>query len=482
MPYKQYIIEETSPETTRYRPTQSSARSQEGDNDYPQYDLNDIELPAFCRDHPDSKLLYLTQTQEDEILCCVYCALEQKQRDPNCNVIEIKDYLNDLIQQTKNIASQGRVQERKRDTNSICSQIISENDKEISRIKEYYNHVIEALTQERDVKIQELGQLTSKNIAIFNNIDDQSDAEKILNFESELRKVISGVKETGIHIKELQKIKYDFDEVVLSFNEEQQNSPSQEYLERYEFIMLGSDSLKELATKLGKFKVKEIPIKYYEKDFESSSRDPKKTRNQDTLRNENNPAFRRSHDERVAHKEKKRASSINQFKKNYKNTNKDSRRNKLVMKDKFSSDRENVPLESIPVSCMNYIKNSSSRSNHYSSIDKDDIKRSKSIENNAFRDIGNAKIYSNHQEFYQEIPEVATRNPSSKYMDFYDHKANSPLNILYESNGFKDTKTAPIRQYIPMPQSRGTKENNQPVRAKHDQGKPKEKLNKVQRF
>ena len=66
--YKAPKIEESSPETTRYRPTQSSGRSQEDEN-YPQYDLNEIELPAYCNDHPESKLLYLAQVEEDEILC-----------------------------------------------------------------------------------------------------------------------------------------------------------------------------------------------------------------------------------------------------------------------------------------------------------------------------------------------------------------------------------------------------------------------------
>lgn len=71
IPYKAPRIEESSPETTRYRPTQSSGRSQDDDN-YPQYDLNDIKLPAYCNDHPESKLLYLAQIEGDEILCCVY--------------------------------------------------------------------------------------------------------------------------------------------------------------------------------------------------------------------------------------------------------------------------------------------------------------------------------------------------------------------------------------------------------------------------
>ena len=165
------------------------------------------------------------------------------------------------------------------------------------------------------------------------------------------------------------------------------------------------------------------------------------------------------------------------------------------MKEKLKNDRdnmsnplmnvENASIDPIPISCMNYIKNTSSRSNHYTSINKNDAKRSKSIENCAFRDIGNTNIYMNRQEFHKDTPDQVTKNSAPSYMDFYDHKApntNSPLNVLYESSSFKDTKTAPTRQYIPMPHSRGIKENNQPVKAKHESRRSKPKSSKGQRF
>ena len=50
------------------------------------------------------------------------------------------------------------------DTNSgnICAQIMSENDKEIRKITDYYDKVIEALTQERDERVNEITNLTAK--------------------------------------------------------------------------------------------------------------------------------------------------------------------------------------------------------------------------------------------------------------------------------------------------------------------------------
>lgn len=83
-------------------------------------------------------------------------------------------------------------------------------------IKQYYNQVIEALTKERDEKISKIGQLTNANLGLINSFSTDVDEEKLVNFEIELSKIVKGVRDTGIHIKELQKIKYDFDEVVLA--------------------------------------------------------------------------------------------------------------------------------------------------------------------------------------------------------------------------------------------------------------------------
>ena len=186
--YKHENVQENSPETTRYRPTQSTPRSPEDESLSP-YNLNEIELPAYWKDHPDSKLLYIVQKTDDEILCCVYCALEQKQKDPHCNVIEIRDYLKDLVKKSQEVLAQPS--NSIPDTSSISAQIISENDKEISMIKQYYNKVIEALTQERDEKINEIGQLTNKNVEMVSNLEQKVDTEKVKNFGSEISKLYS---------------------------------------------------------------------------------------------------------------------------------------------------------------------------------------------------------------------------------------------------------------------------------------------------
>lgn len=294
--------------------------------------------------------------------------------------------------------------------------------------------MIQALVEDRDNKIQEIGLLTNKNIEIINSIDTAVDYDKIKNFETELKKVISGVKETGIHIKELQKIRYDFEEVVLGNNPQDGRQTHDETVERYEFVMLGADSLKELARKLGSFKVREIPLSFYETGVDTGGYLYKNTRNKDSFRKDNIPTFGKGLDERKSTKEKKRSTSISHFKKHARNSNRENKKAKLVMSDMLVNDREGNPIEPIPPSCVSYIKNSSNRSKQYSTIDKDD-KRSKSIETTAFRDVGNTYL---NKEYKNASREPFMKDYKPKYMDYYDPGVGSPVNIIYDNNSFKD--------------------------------------------
>lgn len=48
--------------------------------DHVNYDMSEIELPAYCKNHPDGKLLYIiTPLDQESELGCVYCALEINQ-------------------------------------------------------------------------------------------------------------------------------------------------------------------------------------------------------------------------------------------------------------------------------------------------------------------------------------------------------------------------------------------------------------------
>jgi len=425
---------EISPETTRYRPTHSSNTPTE--DDQAQYDLNDIELPAMCEDHPDSKLLYLAQTNDDEILCCVYCALEQKQADPHCNVIEIRQYLNDLVNKSKEVLENCPPKVNTRDTSSISAQIMSENDKEIVRIKEYYDKVIDALVQERDEKIHDMNKLITKNVELVSNSIETTDAEKVANFEGELQKVISGVKETGIHIKELQKIRYDFEEVVMGVQKDQPQFDSDETVEKYEFVMLGSDALKDLAHKLASFKVREVPLSYYENGVDMGGYSIVKTRNKDSFRKEVIPSLKNSHDDRRCHKERKRAASIGNFSKNSKTSSRTSKKTKIIMKDKLMSEGQVMPVENIPDACRSYMRDSANGPSQYNTIDREDNKRSKSIESTAFRDVGN--IYMS-QEHRSSNKESNTKEYIPKYMEMYDQKIISPNQVIYDFKGYHDT-------------------------------------------
>lgn len=294
--------------------------------------------------------------------------------------------------------------------------------------------MIEALVQDRDTKIQEIGLLTNKNIEIVNSIDTAVDYDKIKNFESELKKVISGVKETGIHIKELQKIRYDFEEVVMGNDALDGRQMQDETVERYEFVMLGSDSLKELARKLGSFKVREIPLSFYETGVDTGGYMYKKSHNKELFRKDNVPTFGKGLDERKSTKEKKRSTSISHFKKHARNSNRENKKTKLIMSDMLVNDREGNPIEPIPPSCVSYIKDSGKRSKQYSTIDKED-KRSKSIETTAFRDVANTYL---NKEYKNVSREHFMKEYKPKYMNYQDPGAGSPVNIIYDSSSFKD--------------------------------------------
>lgn len=259
--------------------------------------------------------------------------------------MEVQKYLAQMLEQASSSGG------KQRDLSGICAQVMSESDKEIVKVREYYDKVIEALVQERDEKINEIGRINNQNIDFISQLSQSGGDEKVENFKTELEKVISGVKETGIHIKELQKIRYDFEEVVLSSNSSQQKFNDNETIEKYEFVMLGSDSLKELAQRLGSFKIKEIPLSFYETGVDTGGY-ANKTRNRNAFNKEDAPTFGNSLDEKKSRheKERRRPASIGNFRKHSKNSTRGSKKTKLLMKDKFMSDLDDPPVDPIPVS------------------------------------------------------------------------------------------------------------------------------------
>jgi hypothetical protein len=257
--------------------------------------------------------------------------------------MEVQKYLGQMLDQ----ASSPKVSHR--DLSSICAQVMSESDKEIVKVREYYDKVIEALIQERDEKISEIGRVNNLNIDFITQLTQGEEREKAQNFRSELEKVISGVKETGIHIKELQKIRYDFEEVILGRKSGQHKFDDSETIQKYEFVMLGSDSLKELAQRLGNFNIKEIPLSFYETGVDTGGY-TSKTRNRNAFKEDDAPTFGNSLDNKGRReKEKRRPASIGNFRKHSKNSSRGSKKTKLLMKDKFMSDMKD-PIDPIPVS------------------------------------------------------------------------------------------------------------------------------------
>ena len=165
---------------------------------------------------------------------------------------------------------------------------------------------------------------TVNNVEFVSSLNEGTEVDRIVNFGVEINKIIDSVKDTGIHIKELQRIKYDFDEVVLAKTPQENPSINSQAINKYEFIMLGQEALKELARKLGSFRVKELPLSYFKARFNLEDYDVSKSRESSHYSSKyssSNGAY--NNKEKI--KDKKRSSSINQFKKNSKMTNREGK-------------------------------------------------------------------------------------------------------------------------------------------------------------
>ena len=83
-------------------------------------------------------------------------------------------------------------------------------------------------------------------------------------------KVLEGVDETGIHIKELWKINQDYNDVVSHKMNESKNmlcDKGNSFLKLWEFKIADENELKTLASKVGQVQVRDIPFIEFNGDF-----------------------------------------------------------------------------------------------------------------------------------------------------------------------------------------------------------------------
>lgn len=175
------------------------------------YDMSEIELPAYCNTHPDGKLLYIiTPEGHESELGCAHCALNLNKASSRCSIIEVKQKLEDYIGHASQLLFANKTQSNKVDP-QLVNKINISKDKEIAMIRQYYDMVMNALAEERDKQIQEVVQTADQNIQILSSsVTSQNKSGKgskidikLNNFCVELGKVVEGVDDTGIHIKEL---------------------------------------------------------------------------------------------------------------------------------------------------------------------------------------------------------------------------------------------------------------------------------------
>ena len=245
------------------------------------YDMSEIELPAYCKTHPEGKLLYIITPhsgQESE-LGCVYCALDLNQEKDKYTIIEVKQKLDEYINHTSELL---KSKPRSSNNEDVIMKIGICKDREIAMIRQYYDKMMEALALERDRHISQITAISEENIDTAyqshsqHKTSEHSKADiKLKNFGNELGKVLDGVEETGIHIKELWKINQDYNDIVKQKMNEVQSVPGQTSsdFKSFEFHIADENRLKDLAKKVGQVVTRPVGLDYFIYDeYDNSNR------------------------------------------------------------------------------------------------------------------------------------------------------------------------------------------------------------------
>ncbi|CAI2373752.1 unnamed protein product [Moneuplotes crassus] len=220
------------------------------------YNMNEIELPAYCKAHPDGKLLYiLTAGHQESELGCAHCAMNSNKSEAGYEIREVKEKLAEYITSADKLLKSGSTTNLN-ECQSSSEEITTIKDREIARVRNYYDQVMEALTQERDKHIAEIEHLSQQNLHALNGKNNSKKPKvdfKLNNFCIELSKVVEGVDDTGIHIKELLKINQDYKDVVSQKLKSQRKRAKvgNPELIKFEFQPAKQEVLKSFAERIG---------------------------------------------------------------------------------------------------------------------------------------------------------------------------------------------------------------------------------------
>jgi hypothetical protein len=236
------------------------------------YDMSEIELPAYCKTHPDGKLLYvITPEGHESELGCAHCALNINKTDIRCSIVEVKQKLDDYIHNASQHLHTGKTSHTQVDP-QLVSKVKACRDKEIAMIRQYYDKVMSAIKDERDRQISEISEIADNNVSQISQPKYSQKSQKgtkidakLNNFCIELGKVVEGVDDTGIHIKELWKINQDYKDVVSQKVKEAETQPANNniQLSSFEFHSAPDESLKSLSNKLGEVVQKKVSSDYF---------------------------------------------------------------------------------------------------------------------------------------------------------------------------------------------------------------------------
>lgn len=131
---------------------------------------------------------------------------------------------------------------------------------------------MEALAQERDRHIAEIEDISDQNLQSSYGHGGHKKPKvdiKLNNFCVELGKVVEGVDETGIHIKELWKINQDYRDVVAQKmkSQKKRSQLAKPEMLNFEFQPAKEDVLRSFAQRMGSVVVNTVPTEYFGEEY-----------------------------------------------------------------------------------------------------------------------------------------------------------------------------------------------------------------------
>ena len=228
----------------------------------------------YCSIHPDQKKSHLINNTNEII--CIHCAFEKLKSNPNLEIIEVKEKINEFNNVIENIIN--NCQKNIDIIHNTIKLIDKNKENEEKKLSSFYHNLIEIIQSQKYQKIQQLENIYAENmhnlekkLFIFNEIIEQG--EKFINNIEEDYNIINNFKNILINYKILLKLNR-------SNNEDSINNK----LKYVKFSNEKETVINDYLNKISYYNIIHKKIKYIKND-PSLKNDTKKT---ETSKNEQN--------------------------------------------------------------------------------------------------------------------------------------------------------------------------------------------------